>query len=143
MKSVFWGVVLFLGASILLLAGSGKKQYREINLSTIRTVTGTVSSVAISAGRRRQSSFLDCEERKSLKIYLGSYRWLVSRKFTLSVGDKVSAKVANCLQEKDAEELISLEVTNQTTGAHILIRNDEGVPVWSRWGQQEDPGLKP
>jgi hypothetical protein len=143
MKKVFWGMVLFLGASFLLLAESGKKKYREIDLSTIHMVTGTVSSVTISAGRRRQSFLLNCEDKKSLKVYLGSYRWLVSRKFTLSVGDKVSAKVANCLQEKDSEELIALEVANQTTGDHIVIRDDEGVPVWSRGSKQGDRGLNP
>jgi hypothetical protein len=143
MKRILWVLLFSLGGSILLIAWPEKGQKSDVDLSTIRTVTGTVASVTISAGRRRQKFILDCGGGKSLILYLGSYRYLSSKKFVLAVGDKVSAKVANKCPGKDADEVIALEVTDLTTGAHILIRDGEGVPVWSKESRERSKGSNP
>ncbi len=128
------GMVAIAGVALLAatMAFAGKaKKGGGADLSTLRTVTGTVESVAMDYGLGHPGFILNSNEEGALQVNLGPYWYLVAHNFALGVGDQVTAKVAGCLKTTTASGVVAFEVTDITSGTSILLRNDQGLPLWT------------
>jgi hypothetical protein len=123
------GTILAMTAGIALAAGQGKGPASKIDLSTVRTVSGTVSAVSIGAGLKHPSFMLAEAGGEILSVELGPYWFLVANDFSLAVGDGVTATVANCAN-RSTSDVVALSVQNTTTGASITLRDEQGKPLW-------------
>jgi len=113
-------------ATAVAYAGARKKGGNKVDLSTVRTVTGEVTAVAMDYGLSHPGFTLNSVQEGTLTVNLGPYFYLVANNFSLAVGDQVSAKVANC-----ALGVVAFEVTDLTTGKEISLRSDDGLPLWT------------
>ncbi len=121
------GVALL--AATMAFAGQAKRG-GGADLSTLRTVTGTVESVAMDYGLGHPGFILNSNEEGALQVNLGPYWYLVANNFALGVGDQVTARVADCLKTTTVGDVVAFEVTDITSGTSILLRNDQGLPLW-------------
>jgi hypothetical protein len=130
MKRTWMALALVLMASTLIFAGQGRKKKSDVDLSTVRTVQGTVTAVSLEAGIGLPAFFLGTSDGSSLRVHLGPYWYLVSQNFSVAVGDAVSATVADCPKTPDTGDATAFAVDDLTSGASIILRNELGVPVW-------------
>lgn len=107
-------------------AGNKKKGGGHVDLSAVRTVTGPVTEVAMDYGMGHPGFTMSSAEEGALTINLGPYFYLVANNFSLAVGDQVSARVATC-----RAGVVAFEVSDLTTGKQILLRGDDGLPLWT------------
>ena len=123
-------VTIFLMALVLVTAavyaGNKKKGGGAVDLSTVRTLTGSVTAVAMDYGLGHPGFTMNSDQEGSLTVNLGPYFYLVANNFALAVGDQVSAKVATC-----KTGLVAFEVTDLTSGKEITLRGDDGLPLWT------------
>lgn len=123
-------VAIFLMALVLVTAaayaGNKKKGGGGVDLSTVRTVTGPVTAVAMDYGLGHPGFAMNSEQEGPLSVNLGPYFYLVANNFSLAVGDQVSAKVATC-----KTGVVAFEVTDLTTGKQITLRGEDGLPLWT------------
>ena len=130
------GAILVMTAGLVLAAGPGGGG--KVDLSTVRTVSGTVSSVTMGPGLQHPSFVLAEAGGESLTVELGPYWFLVANSFSLAVGDSVTATVANCASRTDSD-VVAFSVQDLTTGASITLRDENGKPLWKgkRGGQAQ------
>jgi len=121
------GTILVMTAGLVLAAGSGGGV--KVDLSTVRTVSGTVSSVTMGPGLQHPSFVLAETGGETLAVELGPYWYLVANSFSLAVGDSVTATVANCAS-RTGSEVVALSVQDLTMGASITLRDENGMPLW-------------
>lgn len=126
MKRVAVMAIVLIMVTAAAFAGAKKKGGTKIDLSTVRTVTGDVTAVAMDPGLGHPGFTLNSTQEGSLTVHLGPYFYLVANNFSLAVGDQVSAKVATC-----ANGVVAFEVTDLTTGQQIILRSDDGLPLWT------------
>jgi hypothetical protein len=124
-----FAVALSLLLTATMAFGATKKK-ADYKLSTLRTITGTVTAVAMDAGIQYPGFTLDSNEGV-LDVHLGPYWYLVSENFAVAVGDSVTALVTSCPRTTTATDVTAFEVTVDTTGASILLRDSAtGLPLW-------------
>lgn len=123
-------VAIFLMALVLVTAavyaGNKKKGGGAVDLSTVRTLTGPVTAVAMDYGLGHPGFTMNSEQEGSLTVNLGPYFYLVANNFALAVGDQVSAKVATCKMG-----VVAFQVTDLTSGKEITLRDENGLPLWT------------
>lgn len=121
-------VVVLMAMALLATAAfaGNKKKTGGVDLSTLRTVTGSVTAVAMDYGLGHPGFTMDSAQEGPLTVNLGPYFYLVANNFSLAVGDQVSASVATC-----ATGVVAFEVTDLTTGKQILLRDAGGFPLWT------------
>ena len=107
-------------------AGAKKKGGNKIDLSTLRTVTGEVTAVAMDYGLGHPGFTMNSSQEGTLTVNLGPYFYIVANNFSMAVGDQVSVKIANCTCG-----VVAFEVTDLTTGKEISLRSDDGLPLWT------------
>ena len=124
--------IMILSLALVLLttaafAGNKKKGGGgAVDLSTVRTVTGTVTVVAMDYGLGHPGFTMNSDQEGSIVVNLGPYFYIVANNFSLAVGDQVSAKVANC-----SKGVVAFSVTDLTSGKTITLRGDDGLPLWT------------
>ncbi len=121
------GILVLLAAAFTLAAvaqGRGK-----VDLPSLRSVSGEVTSVSIAAGEKHPSFVLAADTGETLTVGLGAYWYLVSEGFTVAPGDQVAAEVAGCIN-KDETEVVAFSVQNLTEGVSIELRASDGTPLW-------------
>ncbi|MEW6758810.1 MAG: hypothetical protein AB1347_11365 [Acidobacteriota bacterium] len=122
-------VTLALLLTATMAFGATKKK-ADYKLSTLRTVTGTVTSVSMEAGIQYPGFALDSNEG-ALTVHLGPYWYLVSENFAVAAGDSVTARVTSCPRTAVATDVTAFAVTVDTTGVSILLRDEAtGLPLW-------------
>ena len=129
MKKWTVSILVLALVSTLALAGSGKGGGGGIDLSTVRTVSGPVTAVSMQQGQGHPG-FTMRAEGGSLEVHLGPYWYLVAQGFSVGVGDQVAATVADCAQRSGAGYAVALQVTNTTNGSQVVLRGENGQPVW-------------
>jgi hypothetical protein len=130
MKRTWMVLALALMASTLIFAGQGRRKKSDVDLSTVRTVQGSVTAVSLEAGIGLPGFVLGTSDGSSLSVHLGPYWYLVSQNFSLGIGDAVSATVSDCPKTPDTQDVTAFSVEDLTSGASILLRDSEGAPVW-------------
>ncbi len=99
-------------------------------LENIQVVTGTVAVTSLALGQKDSSFILMDGSGAAWDIRVGPIWFLAANGFTLSVGDGVEATVAS--RASDPLHLFALQIRNLTTGATIVLRDDNGFPLWRR-----------
>jgi len=113
-------------ATAAAFAGAKKKGGGKLDLSTVRTLTGSVAAVVMDYGLGHPRFTLNSDQEGSLTVSLGPHFFLVANDFSMAVGDQVSTKVANC-----SIGVAAFEVTDLTNGKQITLRSDDGLPLWT------------
>ncbi len=129
------GILVLLAAAFTLAAAAQGKG--KVDLASLRTVSGEVTSVSITAGEKHPSFVLAADTGETLTVELGAYWYLVSEGFTVAPGDQVTAEVAGCIN-KDETEVVAFSVENLTAGVSIVLRDSDGSPLWK--GQRKGRG---
>ncbi len=131
-------LVLMVAMLTLAAAAQGKS---KVDLSSLRTVSGEVTSVSIAAGEKHPSFVLAADTGEILTVELGAYWYLVSQGFSLAAGDDVTATVAGCINKAESE-VVAFSVENVTEGVSIELRDSDGKPLWKghRKGQGQGNG---
>ena len=136
------------GVSITLRDEDGNPLWRSegrraraqaLDLTTVRTVSGTVTSVSVAPGMKHPSFELTETTGEVLTVELGPYWFLVANNFALAVGDGVTATVANCANQTGTN-VVALYVENTTTGVSITLRDEDGNPLWTGKGRGHKGG---
>jgi hypothetical protein len=131
MRKVIWTALAAGLVSVLAMAGKGNGGGTSaIDLSTVRTVSGTVAAVSMNQGMGQPGFTMNTSEGAALSVHLGPYWYIVSKNFSVAVGNQVTAKVADCVKTSDEGDVVAFQVANVTTGAQITLRDDQGVPLW-------------
>ena len=139
MKKTVMVAMVALAVSAAVLAGNGRCGGSDVDLATLRNMSGTVESVAMDYGLGYPGFVMATDDGTTLDVHLGPYWFLVSKNFSLAVGDEVSAEVADCTKTADEGDVVAFEVTDSTSGAYLALRDDSGVPFWS--GRYRHGGL--
>ena len=96
-------------------------------------ITGTISQVHIAAGEGMP--YLDVKSgADTIKVFLGSMRYLISENFNPKAGQEVTVKAY-----KLKESVVAIQVTLPAEKKTLKLRDDKGWPLWRggpRRGQQ-------
>jgi hypothetical protein len=126
MKRVMVLMMALVLVATAVYAGNKKRGGGNVDLSTVRTVTGPVTAVAMDFGLGHPGFTMTTSQEGPLTVNLGPYFYLVANNFSLAVGDQVSAKVATC-----KNGVVAFEVTDLTSGKQIILRGEDGLPLWT------------
>jgi hypothetical protein len=129
MRKLTVSILVLALVSTLALAGSGRGGGSGIDLGTVRTVSGPVTAVSMEQGQGHPG-FTMSAEGGSLEVHLGPYWYLVAQGFSVAVGDQVTATVASCTQSSGGGYVVALQVANATNGSQVVLRDENGKPVW-------------
>lgn len=132
MKRMWMAVALMILASTLVFAQGGKKKKGEVDLSTLRTVNGTVTTVSMDYGLGQPGFVMDAGSEGTLSVHLGPYWYLVSQNFSVGVGDAVSAVVTDCPKTRDKGDVTAFSVDDLTSATSVVLRDEAGLPVWKK-----------
>jgi hypothetical protein len=96
----------------------------NIDLSTLAEVEGTLASVGAGLGTHRNRVTLQAGEN-AYDVGLGPMWYLTQEGFQVQAGEAVRVRMARCL-----DHWAAFEVTRTATGQTILLRDDQGIPLW-------------
>jgi hypothetical protein len=145
MKRIY-GTMILLGAAAGLAlaqgprAGGGQGRMTAggpgltLAMTNTRTVTGSVTAVNIGWGMQYPSIAID-----RLQIKVAPVWYLLEKNFEIKVGDNLSVAAAPSSLASDPY-LYAVDITNGATGAHILLRDPNGLPLWSQRGYPAGAG---
>ena len=145
-KSMTVGIsVVFFGA---LLTGAMAQQFRhqgmmqqagqgmagtqchlQLDLSSKTELTGTVQSVSMEPGKG-MPSFVMLANGKSVTVVVSPYRALTNAGLEVRAGDTVSVQAYRSQQATDT--YVAAELTNGTSGKHVVLRDESGFPTAGR-----------
>lgn len=109
-------------------SGTGSGPGPVIDPAAAFSVSGTVTSFTAAFGSGMPMLVVDDPSLGSVEIGLGPLWFIQEAGFTAAVGDEVEALVVTC--DICSAETVALWVDNLTTGASIVLRGDDGVPLW-------------
>ncbi|MSM39416.1 MAG: DNA-binding protein [Geobacter sp.] len=109
---------------------SGLDFNRGYDINTVTTVSGRV----VSAPRTNGNEHVFVEVRTDgeiISLSLGpKYSW-VKKEFPLHPNDEIAARGSKAQGEDGKSYLMVQKLTNLTTGARMVVRNERGEPGWS------------
>lgn len=103
------------------------------DVNTVVSVTGRVADQVVRDDRHVVVELRTGEE--TVHLVLGPKWYWENRRIPLRPNDLVTARGSKALDEDGAAYILIQKVTNQTTGAEIVLRGDGGKPVWSGGGR--------
>ncbi len=91
-------------------------------------IKGKILKTQIAAGQGMPYLEVD-QNGRTVKVLLGSMRYLLQQNFNPKAGDEVSVK-----GYQTADEVVAITVT-PTGGSELKLRDDSGWPVWGGRGR--------
>ena len=107
--------------------------YARLNPAAATTIAGTVESVNLGRGMGFPSFTLKQKDGKEVTIVASPYRLLLDAEYEIARGNEMSILVFPSPRYENT--FIAVELTNQTTGKSLTLRNAEGYPVGWRVGR--------
>jgi hypothetical protein len=127
-------------AAVSIAAAQGPHGPREgapgasaLNLTKVQTITGAVTAVHIGYGMEYPSITVNKTQIKVAPVW-----YLLDKGFEIQAGDAVSVVAAPSTQPSDAY-LYAIEITNTATKLRIVLRDTNGVPLWTGRGNPDGP----
>jgi hypothetical protein len=74
--------------------------------------------------------FIDTKDKGQVRVHLGPVWYLERQEFNLELGREVQVK-GICMEEKGETRLIAAQVT--VGDSVLLLRDQEGRPMWEAW----------
>ncbi len=106
---------------------------RNYNPATVETVKGTIDLVETFAGKRGGGIHITLSAgNEKFRVALGP-AWFINEKMTLAKGDEV--QVTGSRTSNMAGEKLIVAKTVTKGAAELVLRNDQGVPVWAGQGR--------
>jgi hypothetical protein len=97
----------------------------SLDMTRVRTVNGTVGAIDIGYGAEYPSFTLGTANIKAAPVWYFLYN-----DFELKAGDAVSVMVAPSTLPGDSY-LYAVAIANTKTGAKLVLRDSNGMPLWS------------
>lgn len=124
-------VALAVAAAIILPADETPESPRHALSGPVVEVEGTVSRVQVQRGRGMP--FLEMEiGGETVKVYLGSMRYLMQNNFNPQAGEKVTVE-----GYRWEDEVVASRVNLPARDKELRLRDKDGRPLWQsgRYGQ--------
>lgn len=103
-------------------------------MNSTRTVTGAVTAVSIGWGMQYPSITINKVQIKVAPVW-----YLLEENFEIKTGDNLSVVAAPSNVASDLY-LYAVDITNNLTSAHIVLRDSTGLPLWSHRGSTPGSG---
>lgn len=103
------------------------------DVNTVVSVTGRVVALVVKDERHVFAELRT--DDGTVHLVLGPQWYWDTHPIALRPNDVVAARGSKALDEDGATYILCQKVTNQTTGAEIVLRSDGGKPVWSGGGR--------
>jgi hypothetical protein len=98
----------------------------NLAMTKLQTVTGAVTAVSIGYGMQYPSITIDKLQIKAAPVW-----WLLEENFEIRAGDNLTVLAAPSLSASDPY-LYAVEMTNNTTKVKVVLRDANGLPLWSQ-----------
>lgn len=121
MKRILFGFAVPLLALAQGYGGGGP----GLNMTRLQTVTGTVSAVRLAYGAEYPTVTVQQVTIKTAPVW-----YFLNHDFELKAGDVVRIVAAASRGGRDSY-LHAIEISNNTTGTTLRLRDDTGLPLWS------------
>lgn len=108
--------------------GAGQGSPSGLDLAAMTEVHGAVTTVSFALGQRRSSFTLQATDGPVYTVTVGPLWYLAANEFTLRSGDVASVVMAPSLTNPG--EWVAFQIRDETTGATIVLRDEEGFPLW-------------
>lgn len=116
------------GGGAMSPSGRGGAGYSTLAMTKTQTVAGPVTVVSIGYGAEYPSLTVNKLQIKAAPVW-----YLLEKNFEIQTGDNVSIVAAPSTVASDPY-LYAIEITNTATKAHIVLRDGNGLPLWSQRG---------
>ncbi len=121
-RLIVWGLFGWLAA-----AQAAPQPMHRFDPESVRTIEGKITQVR--AERGQGMPFLEVESGgKTVKVVLGSMRYLLSKDFNPKAGEKV--RVEGFAMGEN--QVIARKVTLPESGKELELRDKDGRPLWHR-----------
>ena len=104
-----------------------------VNIAASATISGRIVSVQVTYGAQYPSITLDGKTIKIAPVW-----FLLEHDFELGAGEEVSALVAPSAKAGDPS-LYAISVTKAASGATLIMRSENGAPLWTAHGNGSAP----
>ena len=135
MKRKIIGIILLAAATLLAQGprgpqsgGSPNQPATNLNMAKLQTITGPVSAVTLAYGMQYPAISVN----KAL-IKIAPVWYFLDKNFEIKAGDVVTVVAAPSTLPNDTY-FYAVEITNTGAKAHIVLRDQNGVPLWVRAG---------
>jgi hypothetical protein len=109
---------------------SGLDFSKGYDVNTVRIISGRVVS-PVRTGEQEQNVVEIRSGEKTVTLSLGPKSFLEKMAFPLHVNDEITAK-GSMAQGRDGKIYMMVQkLTNKTSGAEVLLRDNRGEPGWS------------
>jgi hypothetical protein len=108
--------------------GPGSPKRSKLNMADVRTIPGVVTAVRIGYGTQYPSIIV---EQTAIKV--APLWFLLENEFEIQTGDRVTVLAAPSVLPNDSY-LYAIEITNETGGGYIVLRDANGFPLWTATG---------
>jgi hypothetical protein len=122
--------------------GSGLDLNKGYDVNTVTTVKGRVITIDPEDGGG--PVLVELRNSSGAVLLVAGPRWFWSEKgISVQVGDEITAR-GSLTEGKDGRRyLLAQKLANQRTNEEILLRGDDGVPVWTNLKQSPGPNRPP
>ena len=100
------------------------------DFASLQSITGTVTATSFSLGARASGFTLTDADGVTYAVAMGPAWYLAANGFTVQADDTVTVLAANCLA--DPARWIAFQVVNHTADAAIVLRGEDGLPLWKK-----------
>ncbi len=107
---------------------------------TVLDIRGTVTAVSPVEQSGPVSLILRVESGQ-YTVMLSPPRYLKRQGFRVESGDGLKIRGSRMLDGQGRVYIVAADVTNEKTGAQIRLRDEGGLPLWSRKGQRGGKGF--
>ena len=104
---------------------SSNRRGSRLNMADVRTISGVVTAVHINYGTQYPSITVDQSVIKVAPLW-----FLIDNNFEVKMGDQVTVLAAPSLLPDDSY-LYSIEISDITGDTEIVLRDADGVPLWT------------
>ena len=112
--------------------GGGMNQagakHSGLAMTQVQTVTGVVSAVSIGYGMEYPTITVN-----KLQIKVAPVWYLLEKNFEIRAGDSLTITAARANLAADPY-LYAIDMTNSATGLKVVLRDANGLPLWSQRG---------
>lgn len=128
-----WLSAALLGVPALLAQQSENKA--PIAANPVVELTGTIARVQVTPGQGMPMIEVSTS-KGTVKVVLGSMRYLVQQNFNPKAGEPVQVKGYQVNQD-----VVAIRVELPESKKSLVLRDDNGRPVWmqGRYGQKQHP----
>lgn len=106
----------------------GGRNSTTLAITNMQTVTGAVTAINIGYGMQYPSITVNKVQIKVAPVW-----YLLEKNFEIQTGDNLTIAAAPSTTGSDPY-LYAVEITNNGTKAHIVLRDAAGLPLWSQRG---------